>query len=459
MYRGQITNRKGQKGFSLIEISVVMVIAGLILAGFLMAYSVHLERQRLIGSKTSVEEAVKAIAAFQAKYGYYPCPASREDSLAVATDCSAGAAAGTVSVDPGGGRPRIRIGVMPLSAEVPSTDGSGTEAVQVAASSHITDAYKKRLAYAVVERMAIDRPTYSATPDGSIRVVRPEGGPDITESARYIVFSHGADGRGAYTLDGVLHETCNVNALDGENCNDDAVFSGYMDAPRSFTRDDNNYDDLIGEAINPSPAGTLNAMMGVTAGAVWASAGFSSLGEYRRGYQVILDPDYLAALDTARASAAPIVYDNAAVKANYCRHIFGDIRCDLRLKSSSIRHVGGGGVPQHMIGDHHGVSPEILISCGSGGIVVVSTSGRAVRGDITFDAYGSAQHALGVPPVPARETGPTYQYFTDADYDSDDTQVGNAIYGCAEGLENAQSSVVIPLIMYVGESSGDCGIC
>lgn len=476
------TKKNSEQGFSLIEICVVMVIVGLLVAAALMAYTVHIERQRIVQTKERTQAAVEAIAAFQAQYGFYPCPASRTDPLAVSVDCSAGAA-GTVQVNPGGGLPRIRIGVMPLSVEVPSeADPTVMEMVQVAPSSNILDGYKRRLAYAVVENMAIDQPTFSTVSAGSIRITRPEGGPDITQTARYIVFSHGADGRGAFTIDGVQHEPCNEAALDGENCNDDAVFSGYMEAPRSFTRDDNNYDDVIGEAINPAPPGTLTAMMDVTVGAVSPGLGFMTDPNDPNPdpNATITDSGYLAAVNSARSSSEPVIYENTSVRDQYCRHIFGDIRCDLRLKSATMRVMGNNGNPQGnsflpggTFGAHNGVAAEILLTCGRGNVVPVSASRGATRRSLQSVAVGypaksiaatyrtlsdlyisPVAQALGVPYTARHnETGPNstgeayYSFYVDSDYNNT-SYVGNNVFGCAEGSDTGSSTAVIPMIMY-----------
>jgi prepilin-type N-terminal cleavage/methylation domain-containing protein len=64
-----------QDGFSLVEMAVVMVIAGLMIGGLLAPLSVQMEQRRIAETRAALDEARDALAGFALRNGYLPCPA------------------------------------------------------------------------------------------------------------------------------------------------------------------------------------------------------------------------------------------------------------------------------------------------------------------------------------------------------------------------------------------------
>lgn len=311
-------------GFTLIELVVVVVIIGILVAAALATYSLYIQREAVIKTKDNVSIAFNAIAAFRNEYGYYPCPASGTDPFAIATDCSGTPATDTIS---SGG---VRIGVVPLTAQAP--DGTS---VQIAASNGIIDGYRRRLTYAVTEEMAIDEDRYNAAAgNGRITIVQSEDPTTTISSATdYIVFSNGEDGRGAYGVNGGgLYKDCNTAALDGENCNGDAIFADNALSPRSFTGDDSNYDDFFVASTSDAREETIVAL-----------ARYHNLGH--------------------------------GVPGAGCSVIYGPIHCRIRVgppsrptweEDDASTHSGGGG------------SGQMRIRCNSGRALILSSHASGV---------------------------------------------------------------------------------
>lgn len=77
--------RTRQRGFSLIEIALVLVIVGLALGGIMAALGPQLENKKISDTQARIKEASDAIIAFAMVNGRLPCPASRPSITPVAT--------------------------------------------------------------------------------------------------------------------------------------------------------------------------------------------------------------------------------------------------------------------------------------------------------------------------------------------------------------------------------------
>lgn len=66
---------KRAQGFSLVELSVVLVIVGLLLGGLMTPLSVQFEQRRVNDTQRALDEAREALLGFALRNGYLPCPA------------------------------------------------------------------------------------------------------------------------------------------------------------------------------------------------------------------------------------------------------------------------------------------------------------------------------------------------------------------------------------------------
>jgi prepilin-type N-terminal cleavage/methylation domain-containing protein len=64
-----------QRGFSLVEIAIVLVIVGLMVGGLLTPLSMQIEQRKAADTQRALEDAREALVGFAVRYGYLPCPA------------------------------------------------------------------------------------------------------------------------------------------------------------------------------------------------------------------------------------------------------------------------------------------------------------------------------------------------------------------------------------------------
>jgi prepilin-type N-terminal cleavage/methylation domain-containing protein len=227
-------------GFTLIELSVVLILAGIIIASALVAYRLEIERRSITTTKKNLEIANTAIVEFQKTNGFYPCPASGTDTSARAGDCfnSSGTGFKRISI----ASQVLRMGIMPIS----SRDKNG-DIVQLIHGEKSFDGFRRRIVYAVLENHAKNAETFSAAGKGLITILNSNdiSGTPASTSSYYVLFSAGPDGSGAYTPSGVLYTPCSSSTVDSENCDDDAVFVDSIGGARNLSGSNNHYDDFF----------------------------------------------------------------------------------------------------------------------------------------------------------------------------------------------------------------------
>lgn len=64
-----------QRGFTLIEIAIVLVVVGLMIGGLVTPLTVQLEQRKVAETQKALDEAKEALTGFALRYGYLPCPA------------------------------------------------------------------------------------------------------------------------------------------------------------------------------------------------------------------------------------------------------------------------------------------------------------------------------------------------------------------------------------------------
>lgn len=209
-----------RSAFSLVELSIVLAILGVLTAGGLSIGTSVVEQQANVASNAQLDSIHQAMQDYFKINRRLPCPANRTLALGAtgfgteAGVCNTGAAlTGTVSV---GG---VRIGALPVRA-IGLRDRS------------IADEFGNRYIYAVTERHTNDVDFLSTTPiyqgmitliDGSGNAIASGG---TNSGVSYIVISTGNDGKGALRYQNAAAAVaCGASAnLDVQNCNDDATF-------------------------------------------------------------------------------------------------------------------------------------------------------------------------------------------------------------------------------------------
>lgn len=208
-------------GFSLIEMSIVLAVLGLLTGGMLSISSSRKENTNVIGMDKQFDIIDEAVKGYITRYGYLPCPASltaveNTTSFGTVTDCSAAAPAGTFEAL--SGTDTIRIGALPVrSLMLPDKYGY--------------DKWGIRLTYVVIKELAkttatLDGYTTSRT-DGVIKVTDYAGNQvteaDATAVNAYLIVSHSKDKRGGYSSNAQVMKPCS-STKDVENCDNDNTF-------------------------------------------------------------------------------------------------------------------------------------------------------------------------------------------------------------------------------------------
>lgn len=233
-----MTFKDNTKGFTMIELAVVIAFSGvfaLIIGNFFRSYTSDLQRQSTV---ESLDLAHQALYEYYGRNGVYPCPA---DPTLGPGDANYGVArcrdyaAGTFDpdactflatpnmnctvnnsrdADNNGSNDVVMIGVIPFQTLVDADLDTQFKFL------HRKDGYNTLLTYAVSESMTntelynINFPAEGTL--GAIRVVDENDIPvtDPPDSAHYVLYSHGDNGRGGYSATGNQIDNCNVVRLD-----------------------------------------------------------------------------------------------------------------------------------------------------------------------------------------------------------------------------------------------------
>lgn len=240
---------KKNSGFTLIELSIVILIVGILILPILEVYKSYLLRKEMIVTRENVQMAVDGISLVLNRY---PCPSDRsltssdpnfgieQCDLTTIPSCTAtglqGICRATSAFDRDGDtiNDEIIIGGVPTyyyqiysTSLVPNV--ATITKVNYLDGSTVLDGWNNKLTYAVVAN--VTRPNRTASviqrdfKAGVISALDENGNPTagINDNALFAVISHGKDGRGAFNSNGIGFDNCLATAR-GENCDEDTTF-------------------------------------------------------------------------------------------------------------------------------------------------------------------------------------------------------------------------------------------
>ena len=252
---------KVHRGFTLIEISVVLVIMSLLLGGILAVVNAQLENVRLAATKSKLEAGKTALVSFLIRNNRLPCPAVPTLTSAVAAYGQEAATPGTctAAVVLGAGVNTVVRGVLPWKSL-----GIADEAA--------LDAFGRRLTYQVVLTETNRTATTVSGLRGVINVYNAAGGALVNPGnpATLLIVAHGNNGYGAYLPVTGARVTVPATPDEAENTDLDA---DYVEKDYSNTVA-NPFDDLLawmtpGQLVaaltqtgaTQSPQGIVNARL------------------------------------------------------------------------------------------------------------------------------------------------------------------------------------------------------
>lgn len=221
----------GSKGFSLIEVTIGILILGILMVPAISIYEKY-RRDHIRAATTEYPGSiVLALQKYATLYGRYPRPA-RPDLAS--TDPNFGREA---PIPGGPGFPNCN----PNSSVVCKTNPPSTRTLigtvpfaEIGLPRQMAfDGYGRRFTYAVKEGLtvanAFPNPVNENLSGTGIRITNISGGnaPNTSgANAHFVIVSHGPDGRGAFTNGaGVKFAPCAGASADRENCDNDAIFN------------------------------------------------------------------------------------------------------------------------------------------------------------------------------------------------------------------------------------------
>lgn len=247
-----------ESGFSLIEVSIGLMIIGILMAPIIAGYNLYIEKQQFRISNSVADIVSDSIGKYYVKNAKYPRPASPNVNqgdenfgtgmdptipLASIPDCTptSDTVCKTTSNTYGG--------AVVLIGEVPFADlGLPFKTAM--------DGYGFRLTYAVTASLTDDTSFNDAA--GAIEILGYDGGSifeppysTVPNRAHFIVVSHGQNGKGAFSLSGARYAPCGtlIEGTEFENCNNDGRFRSNLDLAenmslRNYAEGLNYFDDF-----------------------------------------------------------------------------------------------------------------------------------------------------------------------------------------------------------------------
>lgn len=205
------------RGFSLVEMAIVLVVVGLMLGGLMTPLTAQIEQRKVGQTRRALDEAGEALTGFALRNGYLPCPAV---SAVNGLEDRAGAGCGDGK----------RQGFLPWATlGLPRLDGWG----------HL-------LRYSVTPAFSDSGAPFTLRTARDISVfTRDAGGALVAATAPRdipaLVMSHGRNGLGATSEQGVPVAGA---ARDDEASNADAAGTAFVSRPAGAGRG-GEFDDLV----------------------------------------------------------------------------------------------------------------------------------------------------------------------------------------------------------------------
>jgi prepilin-type N-terminal cleavage/methylation domain-containing protein len=236
-----------QPGFTLVELTIVMLIVSILLAGVLMPLSIQMELRRYADTKKTMDLINEALIGFVLANGRLPCPA----------DPTLADSAGTAGVERAGGctTAATQVGVIPwVTLNVPETDEWGGRfkyrvTLQFADANGTTVASGTEVP-ACTPATTPTQASFALCAWGDMKVqsrATNKAPYDMTNLRLPAVFmSHGKNGYGAYGTNGTL-----VAAVPAANA--DETINATTTATTFISREKTDYSSSCSDSAGTTP--------------------------------------------------------------------------------------------------------------------------------------------------------------------------------------------------------------
>jgi prepilin-type N-terminal cleavage/methylation domain-containing protein len=371
----RVLNLKGYKGFTLIEMAVVIIIVGLLVASFSPLLNLKIKQSRMDRTHTNIDAAISAIGGYLLVNGHYPCPASltakrtdldygHQSNCSDTASIAVGSCANGICIQQGKGtlihdpdnpanmitvKPRIRVGAIPFRE------------LNLPDESYMRDGYGSLLIYAVTEPLA-ESATFNAEA-GGISIVNDQGASAVSpeNSAQFMILSSGANQAGAFLPEGSRNDSCPASGPEAINCAMTATSIAPEAEYRVAQQSDSStakFDDVISYSLESDMP-------------LWETSSNDKDIHHKTGggVGVDLDPDPASKLDLSQGDRSAV---NDTVRAQDDLHSVQ--LCDEEgcFPSSAIAgNLEDGGIKcanpdEYMVGIAHGAAicqKEVVVKC------------------------------------------------------------------------------------------------
>lgn len=248
---GADVNRK--TGFTLLEVAIVLLISGILFSIGIMAYDLYSKNQKYAQTWKNMETIRNALAEYQIKTGFFPCPANPAlgpadtgygDASPACNPCPGCVVLGGRDADGKGGTDRVIIGSIPLTTLIRTVYSDNIKQAKLSIND-AHDGWGNKIMYAVSENLT---PSYTGgvfkPTNGSVDIVDENGQALLAQdySAHYALISYGQDANGAYSHDGAVVAACNPGQAETPNC---ALSAQLVSGLISMAPGTTYYDDLV----------------------------------------------------------------------------------------------------------------------------------------------------------------------------------------------------------------------
>jgi len=169
-------------GFSLIEMAIVLFIVALLLGGLLPTISSQLEQKNRSDTRKQLDEIQQALFGYAIINKRLPCPAIKNQTMLVNP-----ATAGRPDINITTGTCNTNPGVLPW----------------IELGLNETDAWGRRFTYSVTSSAFTTNLGFTLASTGTLTIQDATVGNIIASNIPAVVISHGANGKGAYTPQGI----------------------------------------------------------------------------------------------------------------------------------------------------------------------------------------------------------------------------------------------------------------
>jgi prepilin-type N-terminal cleavage/methylation domain-containing protein len=231
-------NNITQRGFTLIEIAIVLVIIAVLMGSFISTLTTRIESSQVNETKDELEEIKQALIGYAFTNGYLPC------ADCIGLGCPNGANVerdGFEDITPPGG----------VGCDVGGATGTLPWATLAIGGG---DAWNTRYRYWVDPNFTdIGGITFASTGNGVIEepdyVTDPTGATpqNLATNVVAVVYSHGKNTRGGISADNIFRPAIDplVNIDENENANHDTIFHSRPPTPEDAATAGGPFDDIV----------------------------------------------------------------------------------------------------------------------------------------------------------------------------------------------------------------------